>query len=138
MIYPFSGLLLPTLDFCTSERRLTCIITHGGIFTCLGVIFIRYAQFILVLQVRYVRYTLACNERSFSWFQFARHFESHLARPPPFYMRMQTRRLPMNIPLLLCYTVHVLYSQPIPLRPLGLLHSLLYTSKCTTALFPVY
>ena len=62
-----------------------------------------------------VRYTLACNARSFSWFEFARHFESHLARPPPFYMRMQTRRLPINIPLLLCYTVHVLYSQPIRL-----------------------
>ena len=45
-------------------------------------------------------------------FEFARHFESHLARPPPFYMRMRTRRLPLNIPLLLCYTVHVLYSQP--------------------------
>ena len=47
-----------------------------------------------------------------SRFEFARH----LARPPPFYMRMQTRRLPMNIPLLLCYTVNVLYSQPIRLR----------------------
>ena len=23
-------------------------------------------------------------------FEFARHFESHLARPPPFYMRMRT------------------------------------------------
>ena len=94
------------------------LITHGGIFTCLGVIFIRYAQSILVLRVRYVRYTLACNARSFSWFEFARNFEYHLARPPPFYMRMQTRRLPMNIPLLrnyICYTVHVLYSQPIRL-----------------------
>ena len=39
---------------------------------------------ILALRVRYVRYTLACNARSFSWFEFARHFESHLARPPPF------------------------------------------------------
>ena len=26
-----------------------------------------------------------------SGFEFARHFESHLARPPPFYMRMRTR-----------------------------------------------
>ena len=60
----------------------------------------------LALRVRYVRYTLACNAISLSWFEFARHFESHLARPTPFYMRMQTRRLPMNIPLLLCYTVH--------------------------------
>ena len=50
-----------------------------------------------------------------SRFEFARHFESHLARPPLFYMRMQTRRLPMNIPLLLCYAVHVLYSRPIRL-----------------------
>ena len=111
-IYPFSGLLYPTLDFCASER----LITHGGIYTCLGVILIRYDQFILALRVRYIRYTLACNARSFSWFEFARHFESHLARPPPFYMRMQTGRLPMNIPLLLCYTVHVLYSQPIRLN----------------------
>ena len=28
---------------------------------------------------------------------------------------MKPRRLPMNIPLLLCYTVHVIYSQPIRL-----------------------
>ena len=34
-------------------------------------------------------------------FEFARHFESLLARPPPFYMHMQTGRLPLNIPLLL-------------------------------------
>ena len=51
-----------------------------------------------------------------SRFEFARHFESHSSRPPPFYMRMRTRQLPLNIPLLLCYTVHVLYSQPIRLR----------------------
>ena len=25
-----------------------------------------------------------------SRFEFARHFESHLARPPPLYMRMRT------------------------------------------------
>ena len=94
----------------------TGLITHGGIYTCLGVMLIRYAQYILALRVRYVRYTLACNARNLSSFEFARHFESHLARPPPFYMRMQTRRLPMNIPLLLCYTVHVLQSQPIRLK----------------------
>ena len=38
-------------------------------------------------------YTLACSARSlynYSHFEFARHFESHLARPPPFYMRMRT------------------------------------------------
>ena len=29
--------------------------------------------------MRYVRYTLACNARSLSWFEFSRHFESHLA-----------------------------------------------------------
>ena len=98
-----------TLEFCAGERRL---ITQGGICTSLGVILIRYARYILALRVHYVRYTMACSNR----FKFARHFESHLARPPPFYMRMQTRRLPLNIPLLLCYTVHVLYSQPIRLR----------------------
>ena len=49
-----------------------------------------------------------------SHFEFARHFESHLAWPPPFYMHMRTR-FPMNIPLLLCYSVHVLYSQSIRL-----------------------
>ena len=116
MIYPFSGLLYLTLAFCASKRRLK---RHGGIYTCLGVILIRYAWYILALRVRYVHYTLAYNARSLSWFEFAHHFESHLARPPPFYMRMQIRRLPINIPLLLCYTVHVLYSQPIRLRVLG-------------------
>ena len=107
------------------------LITHGGIYTCLGVIFIRSAQYRLALQVRYVRYTLACNARSLSLFEFARHFESHLARPTPFYMRMQTRRLPLNIPLLQCYAVHVLYSQPIRLsvfRPDNYTHALEYIS----------
>ena len=66
--------------------------------------------------MRYVHYTLGCNARSLSSFKFAHHFESQLTRPPPFYMHMQTRRLPMNIPLLLCYTVHLLYSQSIRLR----------------------
>ena len=37
-------------------------------------------------------------------FEFARHFESHLAQPPPFYMRMRTT------------TSDVLYSQPIRLK----------------------
>ena len=60
------------------------LITHGGIYMCLGVILIRYAQYILALRVRYVCYTLVCNARSFSWFEFACHFESHLARHPPF------------------------------------------------------
>ena len=44
------------------------LITHGGICTCLGVILIRYARYILALRVRYVRYTLACNARSLSSF----------------------------------------------------------------------
>ena len=108
----FWATIYRTLDFCASERRLNNTRRH---FTCLGVILIRYAQYILALRMRYVRYTLACNARSLSSFEFTRHFESHLARPPPFYMRMQTRRLQMNIPLLLCYTLHVLYSQPIRL-----------------------
>ena len=47
-------------------------------------------------------------------FEFARHFESHLAQPPLFICACK-RRLPMNTPLLLCYAVHVLYSQPIHL-----------------------
>ena len=101
----------------------TGLITHHSIYTCLGAILIRYAQYILALRVRYVRYTLACNARSLSSFEFARHFESHLARPPPFYMRLQTRRLPMNIPLLQCYAAHVLYSQPIRLRTEHILKS---------------
>ena len=44
------------------------LITHGRICTCLGVILIRYAWYILALRVRYVRYTLACNARSLSSF----------------------------------------------------------------------
>ena len=43
-------------------------------------------------------------------FEFARHFESHLR------ICVCKRRLPINIPLLLCYAVHVLYSQPIRLK----------------------
>ena len=73
--------------------------------------------YILTLLVCYVHYTLACNAISLS-FEIARHFESQLARPPPFYMCMQTRQLPINIPLLLCYAVHLLYFQPIRLRRL--------------------
>ena len=34
-------------------------------------------------------YTLTCNARLCRRFEFARHFQSYLARPP-FYMRMQT------------------------------------------------
>ena len=66
------------------------LITHGDICTCLGVILIRDARYILALRVRYVRYTLAYSARLEVSFELARHFESHLARPPPFYMRMRT------------------------------------------------
>ena len=38
----------------------------------------------------YVRYTLACCARVCLRFNFAHHFESHLAQPHPFYMRMRT------------------------------------------------
>ena len=43
-------------------------------------------------------------------FEFARHFESHLAQPPPFICACE-QRFPMNIPLLLCYAVpHIIFS----------------------------
>ena len=72
----------------------------------------------LALQVHYVRYTLASAlynvvQEVCSRFEFTRHFESHLARPPPFYMRMRTTISDEHQ----CYTVHVLYSQPIRLSP---------------------
>ena len=41
-------------------------------------------------------------------FEFACHFESHLARPPPFYMRMRTTISDEH-------SIVVLYSQPIRL-----------------------
>ena len=53
-----------------------------------------------------------------SRFEFARHFESHLARPPPFICACE-QRFPMNIPLSQYYSVHVLYSQPIRLNDKG-------------------
>ena len=88
MIYPFSGLLYLTLEFALANAGL---ITHGGICSFLGVILIRYAPYILVLRVRYVCYTLpGFSEVVCSRFEFARHFESYLSRPPPFYMRMRT------------------------------------------------
>ena len=47
-----------------------------------------------------------------SGFEFARHFESHLTRPPPFYMRMQTRGEPImlkNLPIMLCRSARKRY-----------------------------
>ena len=56
-------------------------------------------------------YILPRNEEACLHFEFARHFESHLARLPPF-IRACKRQLPMNILLHVHYTIHVLYSQP--------------------------
>ena len=49
-------------------------------------------------------------------FEFARHFvwPGH----PPFICACE-QRFPMNIPLSQCYSVHVLYSQPIRLNEIG-------------------
>ena len=68
----------------------TGLITHGRIYTCLGVILIRYAQYILALRVRYVHYTLACNARSLSSFWICPPFWISFGLATPFYMRMLT------------------------------------------------
>ena len=47
-----------------------------------------------------------------SRFEFSCHFESHLARPPPFFICACEQRFPMSISLSQCYLVHELYSQP--------------------------
>ena len=110
MIYPFSELLYPTLDFCASEHRLNN--TRRYLHKSRGYIYSPrpvYTHFSSALCPLYA----ACIAKSLLSFEFARHFESHLARPTSFYIHMQTTRLLMNIPMLLCYAVHVLYSQPI-------------------------
>ena len=68
------------------------LITHGGIYTCLGVILIGYAPYILTLRVCYSMSVICwlVMQEVCSGFEFACHFESHLAQPPPFYMRMRT------------------------------------------------
>ena len=48
-------------------------------------------------------------------FEFARQLNIIWPGHLPFICACE-RRLPMNIPLLLCYAVHVLYSQPIHLN----------------------
>ena len=75
------------LEFCVAYVGL---ITFGDICASPGVVFVRYAPYICALQVRYARYTRSPQRRSLLRFEFARHFESHLARPPPFYRRMRT------------------------------------------------
>ena len=63
------------------------LITHGGICIRLGVIPIRYASLCecVMSVIRWlVMQEVGCR------FEFARHFESYLARPTPFYMRMRT------------------------------------------------
>ena len=74
------------LEFCTAYVGL---ITFGGNCASPGIVFVRYAPYICALQVRYARYTRSPQWRSLLRFEFARHFESHLARPPPFYRRMR-------------------------------------------------
>ena len=49
-----------------------------------------------------------------SCFEFARHFESHLARPPPFYMRMRTMISDEHSIVTMLHSTR-LYSQPIRL-----------------------
>ena len=51
-------------SFCIANVGLT----FGGIYTCPEVVLIRYAPYILALQVHYVHYMLACNAKSLSSF----------------------------------------------------------------------
>ena len=46
-----------------------------------------------------------------SRFKFARHFESHLARPPPFYMRMQTpTSVEHSITIIMLHSTRIIFS----------------------------
>ena len=94
MIYPFSGLLYLTLEFCACERRLNNTRRHLHVSrrytNPLRLVYTRFASALCPLYAG-----LTCSARSlynnyYSHFEFARHFESHLARPPPFYMLMRT------------------------------------------------
>ena len=64
-----------------------------------------------------IRWLVNVVQEVCSRFKFARHFESHLARPPPFYMRMRTTISDEHsiVTMLLSIYIHVLYSQPIRL-----------------------
>ena len=106
MIYPFSGLLHPTLEFCGSERKLNNTRQHlhvSRVYTHLLRPVYTHSASVLC------RYTLACKARICRRFEFARHFESRLARPPPFICACE-RRLPMNIPYMLRSTRMGTYS----------------------------
>ena len=87
MIYPFSGLLYLTLEFCAGERRLNNTRRHLHVSR-------RYSSVTpgiyslcecVMSVIRWLAEQEVCSR-----FEFTRHFESHLARPPPFYMRMRT------------------------------------------------
>ena len=43
-------------------------------------------------------------------FEFARHFESHLARPPPFYMRMRTTTSDEHSIVIMLRSTHIIFS----------------------------
>ena len=103
VICPFSG--LPTLEFAVANAGL---ITHSCICTYLGVILIRYSPYIPPLRVRYVHYMLACKEFVvvMNLLAILNHIWSGACE----------QRFTINIPLLLCYAVHVFYSQPIRLN----------------------
>ena len=77
----FLAVISDTREFCAGERRL---ITHGGISTRLGVIpSVTPGIYSLCECIMSVIRWLVVQEVCSS-FEFARHFESHLAWPPPF------------------------------------------------------
>ena len=105
VIYPFSGLLYLTLEFCASERRLSNKRRHlhvsrrythplRPVYTC----------FVSALCPLYAQEV--CHRLNLPVIL-------NLIWPghPPFICACK-RRLPINIPLYLHYAVHVLYSRP--------------------------
>ena len=72
---------------CASERRLNNTRRHllvsRGYTHPLRPVYTRFAGALCLLYAGF-------SEVVCSRFEFARHFESHLSRPPPFYMRMRT------------------------------------------------
>ena len=116
MIYPFSGLLYPTLEICAGERWLSNTRWHLHVSRRYTHPFRSvYTRFASTLCPLYAYAGLKCKKFVCSCFEFVRHFESHLAWPPPFYMRMRTTISDEHCHNVTQY-IHVLYSQPIRLR----------------------
>ena len=107
-----SGLLYPTLEFCAGERRLNNTLRHLHVsmrYTHpLRPVYTRFASALCPLYAGcLVVQEVVLNLPAILNLIWPGH--------PPFICACE-QRFPMNIPLPQCYSVHVLYSQPIRLN----------------------